>query len=658
VEKSLTSLLVVASLMGCASSAGTAPPPPPPPAPVASPAPVEEATAPWKQEARVPVSSDDPALGPKNAAVTIVMFSDFQCPFCQRVEPTIAELRAKYGDDLRVVWKDLPLDFHANAEPAATVARVAFLAKGDAAFWHVHDRMFAAQDQLGPESYVRWLSEVGVDQAKYEQLAPAAVAAVRANLELSKQLNVQGTPNFFIDGERLTGAQPVEKFQVVIDAHLEKAKNLRKAGVPDAALYGAMVESYFLAQPTPDPTPEPPEDTSTWNVQLGDAPTRGPKDARVTIVEFADFQCPFCKRHEATLARIEKEYEGKVRLVWKHEPLTYHKRAMPAAIASYEVYKQKGSAAFFHYRDLLFAKQPNLEDTDLEAAAREIKGVDAGKVLKAVTTSKWQSVIEADLDQGDELKVGGTPKAFVNGRVVDGAVAYEKFAKIVEEELAKAEAKIKAGTPADKVYAETIKGGKGGPLEPLAVPASAPWKGGKDAKVVIHVFSDFQCPFCRRSEIPMIDANGQSDPMSAGLRASADKYKDKIKIVWRNFPLTFHPRARAAANFALEAFKQKGLATFWKVHDALFESQPKLEDADLEAIAKANGIDWVKAKHAIDTDAYKAEIDLDLKDGGAVGVSGTPAFLVQTKTSAKLVVGAQPGEAFFRAIDAALAKAK
>jgi protein-disulfide isomerase len=556
------------------------------------------------------------------------------------------------------VWKDLPLDFHKNAEPAAIVARVAFMAKGDAGFWHVHDRMFAEQNVLGPQSYVRWLSEVGVDEARYDQLAAAATEAVHANLALSKRLNIQGTPNFFIDGERFTGAQPIEKFQEIIDAHREKARNLRKAGVPEEALYAAMVETYFQAQPAPPPEPEPVEDTSIWNVQLGDAPTRGPKDARVTIVEFAEFQCVFCKRHQTTLDRVEKEYAGKVRIVWKHEPLTFHKRAMPAAIAAYEVYKQKGSTAFFQYRDLLFAKQPALEDADLESAAREIKGIDAAKVLKAVTTNKWQTEIEADLDQGDLLKVNGTPKTFVNGRPVEGAVTYDKFAKVVDEELAKAEAKIKAGTPADKVYAETIKGGKGSPVEPLAIPASAPWKGGKDAKVVIQVFSDFQCPFCRRSEIPSIDANGQSDPMSAGLRASEGKYKDKIKIVWRNYPLVFHSRARAAANFALEAFKQKGLATFWKIHDELFENQQKLEDADLEAMAKANGIDWAKAKAAIDGDAYKAEIERDLKDGNSVGVSGTPAFLVQTKTSAKLVVGAQPADAFFKAIDSALAKAK
>jgi predicted DsbA family dithiol-disulfide isomerase len=156
----------------------------------------------------------------------------------------------------------------------------------------------------------------------------------------------------------------------------------------------------------------------------------------------------------------------------------------------------------------------------------------------------------------------------------------------------------------------------------------------------------------------MPDADGHIDPMGVGIRAAADKYKDRIKIVWRNYPLAFHVRARPAANFAIEAFKQKGLATFWKVHDELFARQPNLADADLEAIAKQFGIDWTKAKNAIETDKYKDEIEADMAAGGNIGVTGTPSFLVQTKTSAKLLVGAQPGEAFFRAIDAAFAKAK
>ncbi len=609
----------------------------------------------WRQDAQVPVSSEDPALGPKTAPVTLVIFSDYQCPFCSRVEPTLKQLRDQYGDKIRIVWKDLPLDFHKDALPAATAAQVAFMAKGNDAFWKVHEKMFQNQKALSEENYLKWLAEVGVDKATYDKLKPKAEAKAKADAELAKKLGIQGTPNFMIDGEALTGAQPVDKFKAVIDAHLKKAGELKAKGTPDHELYGAMVNAYFK-QPSakPDEDHEEPEDTSVWNVQVGHSPVKGKATAPVTVVLFSDFQCPFCKRVEPTMDQLAKEYGDKVRIVWKNQPLSFHNRAMPTAIAAWEAYKQKGHDGFCKMHAALFASQPKLEDADIEAAAKTVPGLDVAKVMDAVKTSKWKDEIQKDVEQAEDLKVQGTPHSFVNGRVVNGAQPYEKFKKVVDEELAKANAKIAAGTPADKVSEETIKGGKGGPVAPLPVPAHAPTKGGKDAKVVIHVFSDFQCPFCKRAEIPSAGPDGKVDPNSAGLHAALEKYGDKIKVVWRNFPLGFHDRARPAANFSIEAFKQKGADTFWKVHDELFQNQTALTDATFESIAKKYGIDWAKAKAAIDTDKYKAEIDQDMKDGQSVGVSGTPAFIINGKS----LVGAQPADAFYRAIDAALAKAK
>ena len=164
----------------------------------------------WKQDSPVQVTSDDPAVGPLTAPVTVVMFTDLQCPYCAKVMPTVRELRARYGERLRVVWKDLPLDFHKNALPAATAARVAFLAKGNEAFWRVEERMFASQSQLSEEFYVKLLAEVGVAQEEYDRLRGAAEAFVKSTLEQAKRLGIQGTPNFMIDGEPLTGAQPLE----------------------------------------------------------------------------------------------------------------------------------------------------------------------------------------------------------------------------------------------------------------------------------------------------------------------------------------------------------------------------------------------------------------------------------------------------------------
>lgn len=619
----------------------------PPPRPVAE-APVEEPTPTSEQ---VPVNADDPTKGAKSAPVTIVMFSDFQCPFCWRVGATINKVLETYPGKVRVVWKDLPLSFHPHAREAAVIARVVQITHGDEAFWKFHDRVFENQVGMTPESLRQWAYALGVDDGVIAANRAEAEARVDRSLAESERLVIKGTPNFLIDGELIGGAQPFEKFQSIIDAHLQKAQELAGQGVPPRDLYAKMVEHYFHAPPAKAEAPAPePEDTSVWRVEIGNAPTRGPKDALVTIVTFSDFQCPFCKRVEKTFAELEQAYPGKLRFVWKNQPLTFHKRAMPAAIAAREVFKQKGDAAFWKMHEALFASAPNLEDQDLEAAAARVPGVDAKKVLAAVEKEKWRAEIEDDIEQADALKVSGTPHSFVNGRKITGAQPLDKFKKLVDEELAKAEEKVKAGTKPDKVYAETIKGGKlpGGVVD-LPVPGEAPWKGGAKAKVVVQVFSDFQCPFCRRlARTSPDDTTGQT----GALERIAKRYGDKIKIVWRDFPLAFHDRAIPAAVLAREAKKQKGNATFWKVHDELFDAQKSLDDETLKAIAKRHGIDWAKVEAAMAQNGWKDAIDADMKAGGDAGVTGTPAVFV----NGKAIVGAQPEEAFVKVIDKALAK--
>ena len=549
--------------------------------------------------------------------------------------------------------------------PASVASRVVFLAKGNEAFWKMNEKIFAGQSQLSDESYKKWAAELGVTAADFEKHKAAAETKVKANLEDSKKLGIQGTPNFLIDGEPLTGAQPVEKFKAVIDAHLKKAAELKGKGTPDNQLYVEMTKAYFQQPKAPEAPQEEPDDLTVWKVDLGSSPIKvgtgadpSKKAALVTIVTFSDYQCPFCKRVEPALSQVAKEYGDKVAFVWKDDPLPFHNRANQAAMVAIEARKQKGDAGFWKAHDKLFDIQPKLEDADLEAAAKEL-GLDVAKTMAAVKTLKWKDEIQKDLEQAGDLHVEGTPHSFVNGRVVNGAQPFEKFKKIIDQELVKAQALLASGTKLEDIYAETVKMGKGGPLPPLAIPATAPWKGGRDAKVVVQVFSEFQCPFCKRAEVAMPGPDGKIDPNGAGMAAANAKYGDKIKVVWRNFPLSFHNRAEPAAEFAVEAFKQKGNDGFWKAHDALFESQPKLEDADLQAIATKIGIDWAKAKDAIDTHKHKAEIDKDTAEGGSVGVTGTPGFFISVVGKpGKLLVGAQPADAFYQAIDAALAQAK
>jgi protein-disulfide isomerase len=182
----------------------------------------------------------DPVIGSNSALVTIVVFSDFQCPFCSRVEQTLQALRTRYGADLRFVWKDYPLAFHSDAKPAAVAARTVFLARGNAAFWAAHDTLFARQREL-KAAIPDVLSAAGVDDVTARKLAPEATRLVEDGSALGGEVGVGGTPAFFIDGELLSGAQPESSFQVIIDRHLGEARALRASGVPPSRLYAAML---------------------------------------------------------------------------------------------------------------------------------------------------------------------------------------------------------------------------------------------------------------------------------------------------------------------------------------------------------------------------------------------------------------------------------
>src|SRR5208282_406604 len=137
---------------------------------------------------------------------------------------------------------------------------------------------------------------------------------------------------------------------------------------PKDRIYVAMSkENKTNAPPSKDDKPENKEDTTTvFKVPVGSSPAIGSSNALVTIVEFSDFQCPYCGRVEPTLKQIREKYADKVRLVWKNEPLPFHPRAEPAAEVAMEARAEKGDSGFWDLHDKLFASQPKLEDADLE----------------------------------------------------------------------------------------------------------------------------------------------------------------------------------------------------------------------------------------------------------------------------------------------------
>jgi protein-disulfide isomerase len=170
-------------------------------------------------------TANRPFRGGANAPVTIVEFSDYQCPFCKRAEGVIDQVVEKYGDKVKVVFRDFPLPMHNQARLAHEAANCA-AEQGTDKFWQYHAKLFANQQALGEDKLKSYAGEVGLNQAKFDEcLAKKPFkAAIDKDIAAGQKVGVTGTPAFFINGRMVTGAQPLEKFQEVIDEELASAK--------------------------------------------------------------------------------------------------------------------------------------------------------------------------------------------------------------------------------------------------------------------------------------------------------------------------------------------------------------------------------------------------------------------------------------------------
>jgi protein-disulfide isomerase len=174
---------------------------------------------------RVDVPIDGAAVkGARDAPVTIVEFSDFHCPFCKRVVTTLKQLETKYPGKVRLVFRDLPLDqLHPGARRAHEAARCA---KDQGKFWEYHDALFANEPDSSPARLGGYARQVGLDLAKFDACVAGGThaAAVQKDVDEATRLGLNGTPAFFINGELLSGAQPLERFVAVIDRELARAR--------------------------------------------------------------------------------------------------------------------------------------------------------------------------------------------------------------------------------------------------------------------------------------------------------------------------------------------------------------------------------------------------------------------------------------------------
>jgi protein-disulfide isomerase len=161
-------------------------------------------------------------------------------------------------------------------------------------------------------------------------------------------------------------------------------------------------------------------------------PARGPEHAPIEMIEFSDFQCPFCLRAYPTLMKVLDTYGDRIRFVYRHYPLKNHPRARPAAEAA-QCANEQGK--FWPYHNLLFGTPGHLEDAELKKSAASL-GMNPEQFNACVDSHKYAADVDADIAAGDEAGVSGTPAFYINGRVLSGAQPFEAFTAIIDEELA------------------------------------------------------------------------------------------------------------------------------------------------------------------------------------------------------------------------------
>ncbi|WP_394832925.1 thioredoxin domain-containing protein [Pendulispora rubella] len=600
-------------------------------------------------EARIwiPLDETTPLRGPATAAVTLVVFCDFQSPYCARITEHLQGLRREYGAALRIQYRHNPLPIYPDSQLAGEASAAA---AEQGKFWAYHDTLFKHQNALDRASLERYGQELGLDMDRFRD----AIASERARLKvdgdsiLAANIQVRGAPVLFVNGRPVRGLRDHATYKRVIDEELVVANALLKEGTPPKSLYQRIAHV-----PPSDSTLQhdkhegiPPANPNTvYKVDLGESPTRGPADAKVTVVLWSDFECERCGSFEKELDAVAAAYPRDVRIVWKFRPIPDHPAVMLASEAALAAGRE---GKFWPMHDLLFAN-PAFDRDRLEGYARKLK-LDMARFREALDDRPYTEHVSRDLELSENLAIRNLPALFINGRRLahgEGKFTAAEVRILVAEEMKHAERLLDQGISSARLYEHIIAGGDPGagfrpeerpPLPKGSYPVdvgSSPIRGPQNAPVTIVTFSDFQCPYCSRLERTLDQLRNQ--------------YGDAIRVVWKDAPSTdIHPDAMGA-HVAARAAAEQG--RFWEMHDKIFSRPYVLGRGMLERHAASLGLDMDRFRSALDSGKFEPAVREDTDYGVSLaGPVGTPAVFV----NGQLVPGALPIETFRRVIDEAL----
>lgn len=381
----------------------------------------------------------------------------------------------------------------------------------------------------------------------------------------------------------------------------------------------------------------PPSKFVAFDLHDGDAPSIGPKTAKVTIIHYYDYQCPYCSKIVPTLDQLRADYPNDVRIVYKMHPLSIHQNAMIAAQAAVAAQNQ---GKFPEMNKKLFEAQRELSRDKVIALAKEI-GLDADRFVKDIDSPATKARIDKEAAESEGLGATGTPASFVNGRYLSGAKPVNMFKEVIDEELKWARdgnrPKFAMGKNVSEASAKPAANAGPDPAKKYDIPTTgAPTIGPATAKVTIVHAYDYQCPYCVRIHPTM--------------EQLLKDYPTDVRIVYMQHPLPMHQQAGISAEAVMAA---KAQGKFREMHEKLMAANGQLSREKIMAAAQEIGLDMKKFTNDIDNDTHKPQISAMTNEVMKVGATGTPASFI----NGRYLNGAQPIEAFKKLIDEELGKA-
>jgi protein-disulfide isomerase len=305
------------------------------------------------------------------------------------------------------------------------MARAARAQKGDAGFWEMHDRLFnAAQLEDGDLELIARAAGLDVKPAMLAMKNQIGKKEVEADRELSDEVEVQTTPQLFVNGRRLIGEQPYEKLNAIVEEETHKAEALLKSGVEATGLYDWFIKDGLPGDPMRKIIPWPPN-----------APSRGSTNGPIIIQEFISLPCVVCKRADPILDEVMKAYPGQVRLVWRDMPATAE--AQLAAESVHQGFADKGADAFWKMEGRLASNQTILTRPDLEAAGTEVS-LDADKLKKALDARTHRPTVDIDSKAAKDASLVSSPTFVIGTYVFTGIPSLARFLRYAGKALAEA----------------------------------------------------------------------------------------------------------------------------------------------------------------------------------------------------------------------------